>query len=258
MTAVSVASRMRWFVLALSPLLAIRIGQSPLRVSAALCLSLSLTAAFAVSVQLIRRQPVRHAWLDEANWAVALLLPLWFGATLPLEWLALALVAASASRWPFGSMGRQIFHPAMVGAALLPVIGQTDASDPAPLATGVACTVAALILAGRLRRDLRAPIALVLSFLAAHALMTAIGPVPAASADWAQLALAAGLVANDPVTTPVQSAARIVFGIGAGITAAALPVGAAAIPCALLAMQAAAPWLDRAAGGRHAINRSAA
>lgn len=247
MTADSVATRTRWFVLALAPLLAIRIGQSPLRFTAALCLSLSGVAALALAAQWLRRQPLRHAWLDEANWSVALLLPLWFGATQPLGWIALAMVVAWASRLPFGGMGAQVFHPAMVGVALVSVLDASGVSDPEFLSTVLACTFAALLLAGRMRRDLRAPLALVLSYLAADALLTAIGRPPASPANWAQLALAAALVANDPVTTPAQPAARIAFGIGAGLAAALLPAGAAALPCALLAMQAAAPWLDRAA-----------
>ena len=258
MTADSVATRTRWFVLALSPLLAIRIGQSPLRFSALLCLSLLLTAALALVGQALRRQPLQQAWMDEANWATALLLPLWFGAALPPGWLALALFAAQASRVPFGGMGAQAFHPAMVGAALLPVIGASGASDPGGLSTGLACAFAAALLAGRMHRDLRAPIALVLSFTAAQIALQALGLAPAASIGWTQLALAAALVANDPVTTPMHSAARIAFGIGAGLAAALLPASAAALPCSLLAMQAAAPWLDRAAGWRHGATGSTA
>ena len=251
MTADRVATRTRWFVLALSPVLAIRIGQSPLRFTALLCVSLLLTAALGLLAQSLRRQPLRQAWMDEANWATALLLPLWFGAALSPGWLALALVVAQASRLPFGGMGTQVFHPAMVGAALLPIIGASDGSYPGGMSTNLACAFAAVLLAGRVRRDLRAPIALVLSFTAAEALLQAAGLAPTASIDRTQLALAAALVANDPVTTPMQSAARIAFGFGAGLAAALLPGSAAALPCSLLAMQAATPWLDRAAGWRH-------
>lgn len=258
MTAHSVATRTRWFVLALSPLLAIRIGQSPLRFTTLLCLSLLLTAALAVVGQALRRQPLRQAWMDEANWATALLLPLWFGAALAPGWLAIALLAAQASRVPFGGMGAQVFHPAIVGAALLPIIGASGASDPDGVPAGVACVFAAVLLAWRMHRDLRAPVALVLSFTAAHVALQAAGLAPAASIGWTQLALAAALVANDPVTTPMHSAARIAFGIGAGLAAALLPASAAALPCALLAMEAAAPWLDRAAGWRHGATGSTA
>ena len=85
MTADSVASRVRWFVLALSPLLAIRIAPSPIRVFALLCISLSLAFVLGLAAQSLRRQPLRQAWLDEGNWSVALLLPLWFGAALPFS-----------------------------------------------------------------------------------------------------------------------------------------------------------------------------
>ncbi len=258
MTVGGVAGRTGWFVLALSPLLAIRIGQSPIRFTTLLCASLSVAAAFALVAQRLHRQPLRHAWIDEAHWAAALLLPLWFGAALPVGWLVVGLAVAQLSRLPFGGLGTQVFHPAMVGAALLPMLGAPESSDPGVLATGLACAFAAVLLAIRLRRDLRGPLALVLSCLSAAALLRALGQAPGASMALSQLALAAALVANDPATTPRQPAARFVFGAGAGLAAALLPASAAALPCALLAMQAAAPWLDRAAGWRPATNGSSA
>jgi Na+-translocating ferredoxin:NAD+ oxidoreductase RnfD subunit len=249
-----VASRTRWFLLALLPVLGLRAMQSPAAFAALLGASLLLALALSALAVLLQRQPLRLAWLDEATWSSALLLPLWFGTGLSPAWLGMAQVVALLSRLAFAGMGQQPFHPAMAGIAWLLLLDQVGGvgRSPAPvdpLLAGTAMAFAAVLLAWRLRRDLRAPLALLLAFGAGHAIAHAAcqaGPLD--PGDWMPLWLAAAVVANDPVTTPSRPAARLAFGTGAGLAAALLPGGAGALPFALLALQAAAPWLDRNAG----------
>jgi Na+-translocating ferredoxin:NAD+ oxidoreductase RnfD subunit len=155
------------------------------------------------------------------------------------------------SRLPFGGMGQQLFHPAMVGSAVVLVLEQAATPALDPVLEVCAIVFAGTLLAWRLGRDLRAPLGMLLSFGAMATLMHATGrPGLAGAGGWPHLFLAACIVANDPVTTPSRAAARLVFGASAGLAAALLPGGVEALPFALLALQAVAPWLDRSAGAR--------
>ncbi len=254
---VGLPARTAWFAAAASPLLALRMLDSPGAFARALALSVLFTAVLELGALLLRRRPLSLAWEDESACATALLLPLWFGAALPPAALLTGLLAALGYRLAAGGMGLTLFHPAVVGIAVIAVIGAsgrvgTTVINVVPMPTDarwpwlLACAVAAALLAWRLRRDLRAPLALVMGLALADVIARGLFGM-AIELAWTQAALAAALIATDPMSTPTGMQARIVFGVMTAAVTALLVASEAPVvlPAALLLAQAAAPGLDR-------------
>ncbi len=251
---VSLPARTAWFAVAALPLVLLRLMESPSAFTRTLALALLLAAVLEFSALVLLRRPLRLAWHDESACATALLLPLWFAAALPPAALLTGLLAALGYRLAAGGMGRTVFHPAVVGIAVIGASGLagTPVHDAVPIALEthwpwlLACTVSAALLAWRLRRDLRAALALVLGLAFADVIARRLFGMTI-EPTWTQVALAAAVIATDPMSTPSGPQARIVFGVLTAAVAALLAVSGAAVilPAALLLAQAASPALDR-------------
>lgn len=201
----------------------------------------------------LRGQSMAAFLRDSSALVTAALLALLLPVTLPLWLLALAVVVAVlAGKHLYGGLGENVFNPAMLGLAIVPVLFP-DGLAPIETAAGPAALIACAYALGGVFLLLRKTIAWhspVAMLGAALLAMIALGSGRTAVASlfsW-PMVLAAFFVATDPVTGAMGARGRTIFAAGTGfLVAAASTVGseiAAAIPFAVLSMNAIAPWLD--------------
>jgi electron transport complex protein RnfD len=215
-------------------------------------LRLALAAAAALAFEAIalrlRAQPL-SAFLGEGSALVtAVLLALWLPALDGWRLLLAVFVAVVLARQAFGGLGRNVFNPAMAGAAVAQLLLAVPPPAPLPEPRMAAAWAFGLLamLALRLLRW-QAPLGLLSG--AALALL-AIGGDPAclASSPWL---LAAGFVLADSPSGCESARARLLFAFAiAVLTVLASRGGVAALPFAVLAMNALAPALDAALAPR--------
>lgn len=247
-----VPQRMAWVLAALAPamlLLAILEGSAwGLRLAFALALGWAVDAVS----QSLRRAPPQ-SWPGDASAPVtAVLVLLCLPPDVPIATLALGVVVAIAlGKQVFGGLGENPFNPAMLGVALIALVLPAQvAAAPGSGWLSLALLLGGLVLLARRVIGWQAPLGVVAGVAIAAAGLAGSGSLPQAVADALALSwvpLAAFFVATDPVTGCAHARARLLFGFGAGALAFLLerfqPGGG--LPCAILAMNFAAPWLDQ-------------
>ncbi|MEO8161976.1 MAG: RnfABCDGE type electron transport complex subunit D, partial [Arenimonas sp.] len=154
------------------------------------------------------------------------------------------LVAIVLARQAFGGLGKYPFHPAMAGAAFAQfAFGAAPATVQGPGWLALAWLLGGLALCALRIARWQAPLGLFAGALLASA-CSGRTPMELASAPWV---LAAFFILVEPTSGCESRPARWLFAVTVGaLTVLASPPGQlAALPFALLAMNALAPALDR-------------
>jgi hypothetical protein len=225
-------------LLALAPPLAVRAMHAPGFLPA-------LGAALAAWLLLewigtrLRGAPTSDMRADLAGVAVPAVLLLCIG-DVGWPWLAAALVLASLVRHGLGGAGLAPFHPGLAAAAFLLATG---VAAPAPQldATPAACALALVLVAWRGGGTVIAPLALLGAAAAVVAPLHGLGLLAAGS-----LPVIAAFVASDPAQAGHRVRTQAIVGAIAGLLGGLAWLGGVADPwpAALLASQAALPWLE--------------
>ena len=251
----SVAARMTVTLAALAPIAVI---ESLARGVAWLALVLTaMVLAMAITWpgrrQLGDSMPSIWAELDSAVAAMLVLLLLPYDVDWRVALLAVAL-AIGVGRQAFGGLGQPLFHPAMVGLAVVGLWSPVSTAAPAWTAGAGAAAAAWIGGAGLILRGVlpwRLPLAFLVGATGAFMLVAQADVPPtmpmlavAGNAAWV---LCAFFVASDSTTSCLQPKARLAFGLGAGALVVAMDSWQPGVGLALamLVMNFMAPWLDQ-------------
>lgn len=245
MTAASVARRVAWSVLALSPGLVVlaltATGWLPVG------LGVAATVVLAGFAPVLRGRPWR-AWREDPGGLLAGLVAwCWVTCIDPSQHAAavLAAVLAVALHQAFGGTGQSPFHPAAAAAAAVLLLAPATGS---PL-TGTPATLA--FAAGGLAMLARGltPPAAALGWFGGLGIGSLLASQHGATSGFQGLApahlLVAGFVLGDGGSFGMRTASRAVCGVTAGLLAATLP-GPAALACAVLIANFFVPVVERA------------
>ena len=247
----SLAARNAWLLAALLPGLALLSWRGEPGLLPRLALALSAALLFEALALRARGKPLRPFLAEGSALAFACLLVLWMPALDGWQLLLSIFIALVLARQLFGGLGANLFHPVMAGVACAQLLFSVPvtAARPDPwLATAWLCG-GLLLLALRITRW-QAPLGLVTGALLGLA-ATGASPVLLLDPRWF---LAAGFVLTDPVTSSEDARARALGGFATGaICALAGGQSMAALPFAILAMNALAPALDAWLSPRRAI-----
>jgi electron transport complex protein RnfD len=239
---------MAWMSFALAPavlVLAAAQGGAWLgRVALALLLAVAVDAA-ALSLRGSRRLAEPSA----AMTGLLVLLCLPAGASLAALVLGV-VIALLLGKHAFGGLGENPFNPAMLGVAVVMLAFPVVVSAASSIAwLAAAYLLGGIVLLARGVVGWQAPLGMLAGAAIAAAGAIALGAPPAslvvALASPAVL-LAAFFVATDPVSGCAYPRARILFGLGAGVLMVLIERArpGLGLPCAILLMNFAAPWLD--------------
>jgi electron transport complex protein RnfD len=238
----SLAARNAWLLAALLPGIALQCWRGDANLLPRLALALSAALLFEALALRARRQPLRPYLVEGSALSCACLIVLWLPALDGWQLLLSIFIALVPARQLFGGLGANLFHPVMAGVAcaqLLLAVPVTAARPDPWLATAWLCG-GLLLLALRITRW-QAPLGLITG---AALGLAAIGASPVLLLD-PRWFLAAGFVLTDPVTSSEVGRARLLGGFATGaICALAGRDSMAALPFAILAMNALAPALD--------------
>jgi Na+-translocating ferredoxin:NAD+ oxidoreductase RnfD subunit len=235
----SLATRNLWLLAALLPGIVLQCWRGDFALLANLGMAMAAALLFEALALRLRRQALAPFLLEGSAFAFAALIVLW----LPLltGWrLALSVfVALVLARQAFGGLGANRFHPAMAGVAFAQLLLSAPATEAAADSALTTAWLAGglLLLALRIARWQAA-----LGLLAGALLGLLASGQPAWLLADPRWCLAAGFVLIDPVTACEDARARALSGFGAGAVAAL--AGPAALPFAVLAMNALSPALD--------------
>ena len=256
----SVRNRMGWLLIAVLPGIAGRVREAG--VGLLLQLALALGFALLVDALLLRvhGQLLRAARFEGSTAVTAVLFALCLPMLAPWWVIALGIGAALVfGQFLYGGLGRNPFHPAMLGIALLLVCLPGTWAPVAPTShlpgDHAWIRIAALdALGGAWLVWLRivrwqTPLAVLAGAALGAALLGFAAHAPTLRELFAgNLVLAAFFIASDPVSGCVTPLGRWVFGLGVGLLLVLLQrIGTLSIglPFAVLLMNGAAPWIDR-------------
>jgi len=238
----SLAARNLWLLAALLPGIALQCWRGDLALLAKIGMAMAIALLLEALALRVRRQPLAPFLLEGSALAGAALIVLWLPPLPGSRRARSVFVALVLARQAFGGLGANRFHPAMAGVACAQLLLSVPASPAAADAwlAGAWLAGGVLLLALRIARWQAA-----LGLLAGALLgLLASGQSPALLFD-PRWCLAAGFVLIDPVTSCEDARARLLSGFAAGALAALAGPGAlAALPFAILALNALAPALD--------------
>lgn len=244
MMARSVASRIGWSLLALSPAALALVLPAPLR-----WLTLGAAIAFAVATAAITRALRADAWRHWHRDPGALL-------SCVLAWVWIQSMAPSASGGPlaaaaiaaavhstFGGTGQSPFHPAAVGAAAVLLLAPGAHFALSEPITTIALAIGGLLMLGR---KLVSPMSVLGWFAGLVAGSLLAGRLHLAPLDWLTPAhLLVGFFVLADGSAGLRTPARLFCGLAGGVLASTLP-GPAALPCAVLLANLLAPSVEQA------------
>lgn len=233
-------------VSALLPALALRIAHAP-RFALVLAVALSGWMLLEWIGNRLRAVPAVSARADLGGIAIPAVLLLCVG-DIGWAWLAAALCVAALLRHGLGGVGVAPFHPALGAVVLLLAAGGSTAVPALPWMPA-ACALALAWIAWRGGGVAWAPLALLGVGIAVVAPGQGVGWLAACT-----LPAVAAFVASDPAQAGTGRRVPLLVGAGAGALGGLAVVGGVADPwpAALLAAQAALPWLER----RDALRRA--
>jgi hypothetical protein len=187
----------------------------------------------------LRGAPAGDLRADLAGVAVPAVLLLCIG-DIGWPWLAGALCLASLLRHGLGGVGLAPFHPGVAVAAFLLATGAV-APTPQLAAMPAACALALVVIAWRGGGAIIAPLALLGAAAAVVAPAQGLALLAAGS-----LPAIAAFVASDPAQAGHRIRTQAAVGAIAGLLGGLAWLGGVAEPwpAALLASQAALPWLE--------------
>jgi hypothetical protein len=225
-------------LLALAPPLAVRAMHAP-GVLRALGAALAAWLLLEWIGTRLRGAPMGDMRADLAGVAVPAVLLLCIG-DIGWPWLAGALVLASLMRHGLGGAGLAPFHPGLAAAVFLLATGVV-APAPQLAAMPAACTLGLVVVAWRGGGTVIAPLALLGAAAAVIAPLEGLAPLAAGS-----LPVIVAFVASDPARAGHRIRTQAIVGAIAGLLGGMAWLGGVAEPwpAALLASQAALPWLE--------------
>jgi electron transport complex protein RnfD len=232
-------------LLALAPGLALQARAQGAPLLGQLGLAVLLALVLETIALRLRAQPLRPFLAEGSAVLAAIMIVSWLPALAGWQLAVTIFVAIIGARQAFGGLGAQVFNPVMAAVAFAQLaFGSAPPSSQAGFdATALAWLVGGLVLCALRIVRWQLPLGLCAGALLAS-LATGRGPFAIASAPWL---LAAFFIASDPASACEQPRARWLFAFAVGLLAvlAASDAPLAALPFALLAMNALAPALDR-------------
>jgi electron transport complex protein RnfD len=258
----SVTRVMGLALLALLPGALAQIWQLGAGFAGQLLLAVTFALGFEALMLTFRGRPLRPFLSDLSAPLAALLLALLLPPSTPWWMLALGLFAAVViGKHLFGGLGENLFNPAMVGyAALLagfpahfdPALGGAASAASIPMWIGGLYALGGIFLIARKIIAWQTPLAMLSAFTVANFALRIVADNAAIGASGqvvpGAILLAAFFIVTDPVTGCLSPRGRVCVGAGVGLLSALLnqalpfPLG---LPFAVLAMNMAAPWLDK-------------
>ncbi len=256
----SVRNRMGWLLIALLPGIAGRVREAGVGMLQQLAFALGFALLIDALLLRLRGQTLRAGRIDGSAAVTAVLFALCLPTLAPWWVIALGIGAALLfGQFLYGGLGRNPFHPAMLGIALVLVclpgtLAPVTAASHLPGDQAWFQIAALDALGGAWLVWLRivrwqTPLAVLAGAALGAALLGFAAHAPTLRELFAgNLVLAAFFIASDPVSGCVTPRGRWVFGLGVGLLQVMLQhIGTLALglPFAVLLMNGAAPWIDR-------------
>lgn len=243
---------MAWLLIALAPAVLVQVASQAGTWWARVALALLLAFAVEAMAAALRGVPTRRLLADSSAAITGLLVLLGLPAGASLASIALGVVTALLlGKHAFGGLGENPFNPAMLGVAVaaLALPAGVDADSPSGW-LALAYLLGGVALVARGVVGWQAPVGVLAGTAIAAACAVPLEAVPAGVATALAsppVLLAAFFVATDPVSGCAYPRARVLFGAGAGVLMLLVERAqpGLGLPCAILLMNFAAPWLDR-------------